>query len=109
MKVNDRLTLSLDAEVAYNNSSALIEGGQGLDNLSAAQYDQIDLPYKSALTGHDLRNRVGNTSIFAEAKYLLSGNWTSQTDYSYSIQNMDEYNMVFTSFENGTTFWTLIF
>lgn len=99
-RVNDRLTLSLDAEMAYNNSSALIEGGMGLDNLNATKFDQVNLPYSSALTGHDLRNRVGNTSVFAEAKYRLSSRWTSQTDYSYSIQNMDEYNMVFTSYEN---------
>jgi iron complex outermembrane receptor protein len=101
-KVNSRLTFNLDAEIAYNNATALIEGGQGLDNLSAVKYNQIHLPYNSALTGHDLRNRVGNSSVFAEAGYLLSDNWTSQTAYSYSVQNMDEYNMVFTSFENDS-------
>lgn len=102
-KVNDRLTLRLDAEVAYNNSIALIEGGIGLTNLSAKRYDQIKVPYNSALTGPNVKNQVGNTSVFASAEYKLAHNWTSTTVYSQSTQNMDAYNMVFVTFQSDST------
>ncbi len=101
-KPNDRLTLTLDAEASYSDATALIEGGQGLDNLSAKKWNQINLPYTSSLTGKDLRNREGHQNVFAGIDYKLSDKWTSHTVYSYGSDQLDQYNMVFTNFKNDS-------
>lgn len=101
-KPTDKLTLTLDGEFTYSNATALIEGGQGLDNLSATKWNQINLPYNSSLTGKDLRNLEGTQNIFAGADYKISDKWSSHTLYSYGSDQLDQYNMVFTNFKNDS-------
>ena len=101
-KVSDKLTFTLDAEATYSNATALTEGGQGLDNLTAAKYNQVNLPYNSSLTGQDLRNREGTQNVFAGIDYKLSDKWSAHTAYSYGRDQLDEYNMVFTNFKNDS-------
>lgn len=102
-KVSDRLTLLLDGEFTYNNQVALIEGGQGLNNISAKNYGAINMPYNSSFTGSDVKNQIGTINIFANAEYKISSNWTSNTIYSSGIENEDQYNMVFLNFLNDSS------
>ncbi len=101
-KVNDRLTLSLDAELTNFNDNTLIEGGQGLANLSAKNYGQIAIPYASSFTGSDVKNSLKTTNVFANAEYRISPQWTSNTVFSSGVENEDQYNMVFLNFINDS-------
>lgn len=101
-KVNERLTLSLDAEVTNFNDVTLIEGGQGLANLSAKNYGRVAIPYTSSFTGSDVKNSLKTTNVFANAEYRLSLQWTSNTIFSSGVENEDEYNMVFLNFINDS-------
>ena len=44
--------------------------------------DDLMLSYNRSYQSNDLQNKVNTTNFFAEAKYQLSGNWTSQSSLS---------------------------
>ncbi|KAI9451725.1 TonB-dependent siderophore receptor [Russula earlei] len=102
-KVSDKLTLTLDAEVAYTNAIALMESGQGLGNLTAKKWSQINMPYNSSLSNSGVRNRHGTQNVYMGGEYKLSANWTSSTIYSYSQDRLDEYNLIFIGFNNDSS------
>lgn len=102
-KVNDKLTFSLDAESARNNSVPLFDPAYGFSNLSARRYSDIRIPYKSSLIGNDVRDRIGTINVFAGAEYKISDNWVSNTIYAYDQQSRDAYNLILLNFETDST------
>lgn len=83
--VSDRLTLRLDAEVFTTNRPVILYApwsGAGASNFS-----ELGLDIKQSFTSEGLKSRQTTTNIFARADYKLSNNWTSQTNFSYTLGN----------------------
>lgn len=79
-KVNDRLTLSLDAEIyhlkRYTNP-VLNLTKTGIKNIS-----QNPLDYFQSITSNDPMLNQGNMNLYVEAEYKISNKWKSNTQYA---------------------------
>ena len=87
-KVDDRLTLRLDADMQSfrgTSSSAWIVGNA----INVKSYDQLKLGYKRSLIDNSFTGRQASNNIFAQAEYKLSDSWTSTTNYAWAT---GEYN-----------------
>lgn len=87
-KVDDRLTLRLDADMQSfrgTSSSAWIVGNA----VNVKSYDQLKLGYKRSLIDNSFTGRQASNNIFAQAEYKLSNSWTSTTNYAWAT---GEYN-----------------
>lgn len=87
-KVDDRLTLRLDADIQSfrgTSSSAWIVG----NSVNVTSYDQLKLGYKRSLIDNSFSGRQTSNNIFAQAEYKLSNSWTSTTNYAWGT---GEYN-----------------
>lgn len=85
--VNDRLTLTLDAE--YFNSDRTtsylyVKPGIGITDINQVAWD-----WERSYASNDVTSKAKVLNIFAEAKYKLSESWTSQTAVSYSRTDND--------------------
>ncbi|MFT3948408.1 MAG: TonB-dependent receptor [Agriterribacter sp.] len=84
-KANDRLTFRLDAEIFTTKRPIILYapwGGAGAGNFS-----ELGLDIKQSFSGEGLDSRQNTTNIFARADYQISENWTSQTNFSYTLGN----------------------
>ncbi|OJY89996.1 MAG: hypothetical protein BGP13_23130 [Sphingobacteriales bacterium 40-81] len=84
-KANDRLVIRLDAEVFTTKRPIILYapwGGAGAGNFS-----ELGLDIKQSFSGEGLDSRQTTTNLFARADYKISGNWTSQTNFSYTLGN----------------------
>jgi iron complex outermembrane receptor protein len=87
-KVNDRLTLRLDADLQnYKGTSST---GWAVNNtVTLRSFDQFGLDYKRSLIDNSFISRQSSLNVFAQAEYKLSDKWTSQTNYAWGS---GEYN-----------------
>ncbi len=94
-KVNDRLTLLLDADFqSYTgtSSSAWIVSPA----INAKSYDQLNLNYKRSLIDNSFSSKMYSNNIFLQAEYKLSEKWTSTTNYAWATggyNNMYYFNL----------------
>jgi len=79
-KVNDRLTLSLDMELYRVKRST--NPVYTFANTSFKNISQVPLGYSQSITTNDPMLDQGNVNLYAEAKYRMSGNWTSSTQFA---------------------------
>lgn len=89
-KVNDRLTLSIDAELykIKRNTNPVF----GFTNTTFKNISQVPLDYFQSITTNDPMLDQGNMNLYAEAKYKISGNWTSSTQFSTGNTVYDNVN-----------------
>ncbi|MBT31369.1 MAG: TonB-dependent siderophore receptor [Thalassobius sp.] len=79
-KVNDRLTLNVEAELFHTNRPSNyfgISSGVAADNFDDLEYD-FDHSYGS----NELQSQADVFNVFARASYKISDNWVSQTNFS---------------------------
>lgn len=79
-KVNDRLTLSFDAEISHTDATTPImffTGGTQVKNAN-----QLTIDYNKSYQSNDIDNTSTNNNFFALAEYKLSDHWKSQTNLS---------------------------
>jgi len=85
-KVNSRLTIQLDAELSSGSNTAnttyFFPYGQSIASLGANTPTGLDLNYKNSYNNGDLSQHSRNDNYYAEVKYKISDNWTSQTNFS---------------------------
>lgn len=101
-KVDDRLTLRLDADMQNfkgTSSSAWIVG----NNVNVKSYDQLKLGYKRSLIDNSFTGRQASNNIFAQAEYKISDSWTSTTNYAWGTGEYNDLYYFNLTWVNDTT------
>lgn len=92
-KINDKLTISIDAELSTVNSSSpsftYIPYGQTPKSINLYNANQIARDWKRSFTGGEFMMNTKTANIFAQAHYEISENWKSQTIFSSSANQSD--------------------
>lgn len=86
-KVNEKLSILLDAEIFSANSTRPTYsrlGGSGYTN-----YNQLPLAFRESLYDSDLDSKTQSQKFFLNIKYKINDNWTSNTDISYANEQVD--------------------
>lgn len=89
-KVNDKLTLLLDVEMSWNKATSptrLAPYTKG----KVRNMKDMTIPYKLSFGNNTIAYNSQQYNIFAQAKYTLSSNWTSQTVVSRTRSSSDGY------------------
>jgi iron complex outermembrane receptor protein len=85
-KVNDKLSFLFDAEFAQGNNTGLnvffFPYGLTMAGLGYDRADQLKLDYKRSYASDDLYQTARNINFFGQMNYKISGNWTSQTNFT---------------------------
>ncbi|MFD2934240.1 TonB-dependent receptor domain-containing protein [Spirosoma flavum] len=85
-KVNDRLSVLLDAELFQGRNV----GKQGIffyypaAALGASRADELNVDYRNSYMGSGLTQESRSTNLFGRIKYQLSSNFTSSTNFTFS-------------------------
>ncbi len=99
--VNDRLTLSLDVEFSINKGTSptrLAPYTKG----TAKSITDLNIPYKLSFANNTINYTSQQYNIFAQAKYILSKSWISQTIVSRTRSSSDG-NVVQLTMTSDTT------
>ncbi|SFM63094.1 iron complex outermembrane recepter protein [Chitinophaga sp. YR627] len=86
--VSDRLTLSLDVEFSLNKATSptrLAPYTKG----TAKSIEDLHIPYRLSFANNTITYNSQQYNIFAQAKYILSKSWTSQTIVSRTRSSSD--------------------
>lgn len=102
IKPNDRLSISLDAELTYAKSLPaqfifLYFPGEQLGFTDAAR---SGLDYKASYAGNDIKTTSRSANYFANINYKISQRFTSSTNISYSRSYSDGLNQYFFQIPN---------
>ncbi|OMP75711.1 TonB-dependent siderophore receptor [[Flexibacter] sp. ATCC 35208] len=88
--VNDRLTLSLDIEFGLNKATSPTRLAP-YSNGTAKSIVDYHIPYKLSFANNTINYNSQQYNIFAQAKYILSKSWTSQTIVSRTRSSSEGY------------------
>ncbi|MFT3748490.1 MAG: TonB-dependent receptor [Agriterribacter sp.] len=87
-KVNDKLSILLDAELYGANSTrptyTVVNSSSGYTN-----YKDLPLAFKQSLYDNDLDSKTQSQKFFVNVKYKINNNWTSNTDISYVNEQVE--------------------
>ncbi|MGC4021116.1 MAG: TonB-dependent receptor [Cyclobacteriaceae bacterium] len=83
-KMNDKLTLQLDAEIysGKNSSKQMIFFYYPAAQLGATRADQLGIDYNRAYSTNSIYQTSANTNLFGQLTYRISNSWTSQTNFT---------------------------
>ncbi|RUT69528.1 TonB-dependent siderophore receptor [Flavobacterium cupreum] len=83
-KVNDKLTLSVDAEIGNQDNSGmpLIYLGGTPAAIGISNAKDININYKRSFLGDEFVTNTKTFNVFAQASYKISDEWTSQSIFS---------------------------
>jgi iron complex outermembrane receptor protein len=89
-KVNDRLSLLLDAEMGFYKATSptrltTFAGGK------AHSITELGIPYHLSFANNSINYSTQQYNVFAQANYILSPSWTSQTVVSRTRSSADGY------------------
>lgn len=87
-KINQKLTLTLNAEFTHSKMSSLPYIDQSALNLRNMK--DSPLKYNQSVGSDDATFEGGGVNIFAKAEYLMSRNWKSTTIASLNANDVDE-------------------
>ena len=90
--INNRLSISLDAELFYGKSIGksifFFPYGQTIAALGHDRADELALDYKQTYYGNDLTQTSRTTNFYGGVKYKISNSWSTHTNiaatHSYS-------------------------
>ncbi|WP_338841569.1 TonB-dependent receptor [Flavobacterium ginsenosidimutans] len=92
-KVNDRLTISIDAELSNVDASSMpliyIPFGSTPSSLGLYDAKDIKMNWSRSFTGGEFMMNTKTSNIFAQADYALSDKWKSQTVLSTSTNQSE--------------------
>jgi len=96
-KVNDRLTLSFDAEIMHEKTStpSIFYFSSPVASLGVTSADKLSLDYRRSYQNGDIFETADNVNIFAQADYKLSDSWRSQTAISSTSSTSSGYQPYF--------------
>lgn len=85
-KINDKLSFLFDAEFSQGNNTGLnvyfFPYGQTIAKLGHDRADQLKMDYKRSYVSDDIYQTARNINFFGQMNYKMSGNWTSQTNFT---------------------------
>ncbi|SEW53973.1 TonB-dependent receptor [Chitinophaga arvensicola] len=87
-KVNDRLTILLDAEMSGYKATSPMRMNPYTKG-KAHSITEMDLPYKLSFANNSMFYNSQQLNVFGQIKYKLSGKWTSQTVFSRTRSTSD--------------------
>ncbi|WP_281634516.1 TonB-dependent receptor [Flavobacterium luteolum] len=92
-KINDKLNISIDAELSTVNSSSpaftYIPYGQTPKSINLYNAKDIARDWKRSFTGGEFMMNTKTANVFAQAHYQINENWKSQTIFSSSANQSD--------------------
>jgi len=85
-KVNDKLSISFDAELNYgkNSGKPIFFFLGNVSALGTNRADGLDLDYRLTYSNDNLDQNSHSNNYYARVNYKISNQWSSQTDFSYS-------------------------
>lgn len=87
-KVNDKLTISIDAEVGNQDNSGMpliyLPYGVSIADLGVSNAKDLDFNFKRSFMGDEFIMNTKTLNVFAQALYQISDEWTSQSVFSSS-------------------------
>lgn len=84
-KVNDRLSISFDAELSYSKNSGkpiFFFPGINVSALGTDRADGLALDYRQSYSNSNLDQNSQSNNYYARVNYKISNHWTSQTNFS---------------------------
>lgn len=85
-KVNDKLTISIDAEIGNQDNSGMpliyLPYGVSIAQLGVNNAKDLDINFKRSFLGDEFIMNTKTLNVFAQALYQMSEQWTSQTVFS---------------------------
>ncbi|WDF57952.1 TonB-dependent receptor [Flavobacterium sp. KACC 22758] len=85
-KVNDKLTLSLDAEIGDQNNSGMpliyLPFGVSIADIGFNNAKDLKMDFKRSFWGDEFITNTKTFNVFAQANYKISDEWTSQSVFS---------------------------
>ncbi|WP_437920256.1 TonB-dependent siderophore receptor [Sphingobacterium sp. LRF_L2] len=88
-KVNDRLTLSLDAD--YATQRGITPGGWFISSsLNEKSFKELNLSYRESLNDNSLTSDQQSTNILFQANYKIADRWLSETKYAWGNGAYDD-------------------
>jgi len=87
-KVNDKLTISIDAEISNQDNSGMsliyLPFGVSIADLGFNNAKDLNINFKRSFLGDEFITNTKTFNVFAQANYQISDEWTSQTVFSSS-------------------------
>lgn len=107
-KPNDRLSISFDAELNYGTGSInpiyFFYYGTTIQNMGANNPNQLAIDWRKSYFSSDLIETSRSASYYADVKYKIADNWTSQTIFSYNHSYSNGYGPYFYLFKRDSAY-----
>lgn len=102
-QVNERLTLLIDAEFSASKgvSPTRLAPFTGA-GATAHSIEEMEIPYKLSFANNTVNYTAQQYNIFAQLKYQISDEWTSQTIVSRTRSSSEGYTVALTAMSNET-------
>ena len=90
-EINDRLTLLIDAEFSMYKATSPTRLAPFVVANTQSSIEELDIPYKLSFANNTINYTSQQYNIFAQLKYKMSDEWTSQTILSRTRSSSDGY------------------
>lgn len=101
--INDRLTLLFDAEIYRTTRFLPTNFSFSEKDFTVRNFKDLPLSYATSLASNDLASKVGTTNYYLQANYKLSDQWTSSTNFSYTMTEYFDAYRLYTSWLSDTS------
>ena len=102
-QVNERLTLLIDAEFSTSKGVSPTRLAPFTGNgATAHSIEEMEIPYKLSFANNTVNYTAQQYNIFAQLKYQISDEWTSQTIVSRTRSSSEGYTVALTAMNNET-------
>ncbi|WP_225585088.1 hypothetical protein [Flavobacterium sp. MDT1-60] len=90
-EINDRLTLLIDAEFSMYKATSPTRLAPFVVANTQSSIEELEMPYKLSFANNTINYTSQQYNIFAQLKYKMSDEWTSQTILSRTRSSSDGY------------------
>jgi len=99
-KVDDRLSFLFEAEFNKTNRST-VAYHQFLERTPYKNFKDIPFAFEQSLGGANIDAELTANNFFAEAKYIISDEWTSTTSIAYGENQIEHSNQIYLQWVDG--------
>ncbi|WP_428229428.1 TonB-dependent siderophore receptor [Flavobacterium sp.] len=92
-EINDRLTLLIDAEFSMYKATSPTRLAPFVVKGTESSIEALNIPYKLSFANNTINYTSQQYNIFAQLKYKMSEEWTSQTVISRTRSSSDGYTV----------------
>ncbi|MBF4515755.1 TonB-dependent receptor [Flavobacterium sp. ANB] len=91
--INDRLSLLIDIEFSMYKATSPTRLAPFVVNGTESSIEDLEIPYKLSFANNTINYTSQQYNVFAQLKYKMSDNWTSQTVFSRTRSSSDGYTV----------------